>query len=40
MLGVHGESKYADVMELVMFNSAISGVSTDSEYMIEVAGLP
>ena len=26
MLGVHGESKYADVMELVLYNSALSGI--------------
>jgi len=29
MLGVHGEAKYADIMELVMFNSALSGISVD-----------
>ena len=27
MLGLHGESKYADVIELVLFNSALSGIS-------------
>ncbi len=27
MLGIHGESKYADVMELVLYNSALSGIS-------------
>lgn len=29
MLSLHGESKYADVMELVMLNSALSGISLD-----------
>ncbi|WP_419195149.1 glycoside hydrolase family 127 protein [Novipirellula herctigrandis] len=29
MLGIHGEAKYADIMELVMFNSALSGISAD-----------
>lgn len=32
MLGVKGESKYADVMELVMFNSALSGISVDGKH--------
>ena len=33
MLGLKGESKYADVMELVMFNSALSGISiSGTEY--------
>ncbi|MDO6604576.1 glycoside hydrolase family 127 protein [Arenibacter palladensis] len=27
MLGIHGESKYADIMELVLYNSALSGIS-------------
>ncbi|WP_299713703.1 beta-L-arabinofuranosidase domain-containing protein [uncultured Tenacibaculum sp.] len=27
MLGVKGESKYADIIELVMYNSALSGIS-------------
>jgi DUF1680 family protein len=27
MLGIHGESKYADIMELVMYNSGLSGIS-------------
>ncbi|MGX5856565.1 glycoside hydrolase family 127 protein [Dyadobacter jiangsuensis] len=27
MLGLHGQSKYADIIELVMFNSALSGIS-------------
>lgn len=29
MLGLHGESKYADIMELVLFNSALSGIGQD-----------
>ncbi|WP_315853871.1 glycoside hydrolase family 127 protein [Crateriforma spongiae] len=29
MLGIHGESKYADIMELVMLNSGLSGISVD-----------
>ena len=29
MLSLHGESKYADIMELVMLNSALSGISLD-----------
>lgn len=33
MLGVHGEAKYADIMELVLYNSALSGISiTGKEY--------
>ena len=32
MLGIKGESKYADVMELVMFNSALSGISIDGKH--------
>lgn len=31
MLGIHGESKYADVMELVLFNSAMSGIALDGK---------
>ncbi|MBB6461951.1 glycoside hydrolase family 127 protein [Flammeovirga kamogawensis] len=31
MLGLHGESKYADVMELVLFNSALSGISIEGK---------
>ncbi|GGZ40145.1 ATP-binding protein [Echinicola pacifica] len=27
MLGIHGESKYADIIELVMFNSGMVGIS-------------
>lgn len=34
MLGIHGESKYADIMELVMFNSALSGISVDGRHYI------
>ena len=29
MLGIHGQSKYADIMELVLYNSALSGISLD-----------
>ena len=29
LLGIHGESKYADIMELVLYNSALSGISQD-----------
>lgn len=32
MLGIHGESKYADVMELVLYNSALSGISADGTH--------
>jgi DUF1680 family protein len=32
MLGVKGESKYADIMELVLYNSAISGISADGTH--------
>jgi DUF1680 family protein len=32
MLGIHGESKYADVMELVLYNSALSGISADGKH--------
>ena len=31
MLGVHGEAKYADIMELVLFNSALSGISIEGK---------
>lgn len=31
MLSVHGESKYAEVMELVLFNSALSGISIEGK---------
>ncbi|MDZ8117055.1 glycoside hydrolase family 127 protein [Pontiella agarivorans] len=32
MLGIHGESKYADIMELVLFNSALSGISLEGTH--------
>lgn len=32
MLGVKGESKYADIMELVLYNSALSGISSDGRH--------
>ncbi len=32
MLGVKGESKYADIMELVLYNSALSGISVDGTH--------
>ena len=32
MLGIHGESKYADIMELVLYNSALSGISADGKF--------
>jgi len=31
MLGLHGEAKYADIMELVLFNSALSGISVEGK---------
>lgn len=31
MLGLHGELKYADIMELVLFNSALSGISIEGK---------
>jgi len=31
MLGVHGESKYADIMERVLFNSGLSGISLEGK---------
>lgn len=31
MLGIHGESKYADLMELVLYNSALSGISLEGK---------
>ena len=31
MLGVHGEAKYADIVELVLFNSALSGISVEGK---------
>jgi DUF1680 family protein len=32
MLGIHGESKYVDIIELVLFNSALSGISVDGTH--------
>ena len=32
MLGIKGESKYADIIELVMFNSGLSGISLDGKH--------
>jgi len=32
MLGVKGESKYADITELVLYNSGLSGISADGEH--------
>ena len=34
MLGINGESKYADIMELVLFNSALSGISADGKHLL------
>ena len=31
MLGIKGESKYADIMELVLYNSALVGISADGQ---------
>ncbi len=31
MLGLKGESKYADIMELVLYNSALSGISIEGK---------
>ena len=31
MLGLHGEAKYADIMELVLYNSALSGISIEGK---------
>lgn len=31
MLGIHGEAKYADIMELVMYNSGLSGISLEGK---------
>lgn len=31
MLSIHGESKYADIMELVMYNSGLSGISVEGK---------
>lgn len=32
MLGIHGEAKYGDIMELVLHNSGISGISADGTH--------
>lgn len=32
MLEIHGESKYADIMELVMYNSGLSGIALDGKH--------
>lgn len=32
MLGIKGEAKYADIMELVLYNSALSGISADGTH--------
>ncbi|MGJ8680899.1 glycoside hydrolase family 127 protein [Paraglaciecola sp.] len=31
MLGIHGEAKYADIIELVMHNSGLSGISVEGK---------
>ncbi|WP_420400495.1 glycoside hydrolase family 127 protein [Flagellimonas sp.] len=31
MLGIHGESKYADIIELVLYNSGLSGISIEGK---------
>jgi DUF1680 family protein len=31
MLGIHGEAQYADIVELVLFNSALSGISLEGK---------
>ena len=31
MLGIHGQAKYADVIELVMYNSGLSGISVEGK---------
>lgn len=31
MLGIHGEAKYADIIELVMYNSGLSGISVEGK---------
>ncbi|WP_422360132.1 glycoside hydrolase family 127 protein [Reichenbachiella sp.] len=31
MLSIHGESKYADIMELVLYNSGLSGISIEGK---------
>lgn len=32
MLGIHGESKYADIMELVLLNSGLAGISAEGTH--------
>ena len=32
MLGIHGKAKYVDIMELVLYNSALSGISADGKH--------
>lgn len=32
MLGIHGDAKYADIIELVMHNSGMSGISDDGKH--------
>ncbi|GJM64259.1 glycoside hydrolase family 127 protein [Persicobacter diffluens] len=31
MMGIHGDAKYGDIMELVLFNSALSGISIEGK---------
>lgn len=31
LLGIHGEARYADIMELVLYNSALSGISIEGK---------
>lgn len=31
LLGIHGNARYADIMELVIYNSALVGISTDGK---------
>jgi DUF1680 family protein len=32
MLGIYGQAKYADIMELALYNSALSGISADGTH--------
>jgi uncharacterized protein len=32
MLGIHGQATYADIMELVLYNSALSGISVEGTH--------
>jgi len=32
MLGIHGQAKFADIMELVLYNSALSGISVEGTH--------